>query len=209
MKSWQEETGKLKEETVKNFLDILKRSADFGEQIAAIDAKLQKDIADLENNSQNLSNGDVERRRKFLTDEANKEKSSVRFEEFKQTSDWVKVFDDLDRVSTNTLNEMIEKISEFAQQAGLSEKVTKQLVEAMRKLREESIDRNPFQGLLNAINNHSKWNFAKRQTWQYDFSPLNEMKEASKGQTITKKDVIRLRESNDDKEKSAGYCKQV
>ena len=205
VKSWQEETGKLKEETVKNFLDILKRSADFGEQIAAIDAKLQKDIADLENNSQNLSNGDVERRRKFLTDEANKEKSSVRFEEFKQTSDWVKVFDDLNRVSTSTLNEMIEKISEFAQQAGLSEKVTKQLVEAMRKLREESIDRNPFQGLLNAINNHSKWNFAKDRLGNNDsFTFKRDEGGFKKGQTITKKDVDNgLSESNDDMEKSA------
>lgn len=205
VRSWQEETGKLKEETVKNFLDILKRSADFGEQIAAIDAKLQKDIADLENNSQNLSNGDVERRRKFLTDEANKEKSSVRFEEFKQTSDWVKVFDDLDRVSTSTLNEMIEKISEFAQQAGLSEKVTKQLVEAMRKLREESIDRNPFKGLLNAINNHSKWNFAKDRLGNNDsFTFKRDEGGFKKGQTITKKDVDNgLAESNDDMEKSA------
>nr|DAN25902.1 MAG TPA: tail tape measure [Caudoviricetes sp.] len=205
VKRWQEETGKLKEETVKNFIDILKRSADFGEQIAAIDAKLQKDIADLESNSQNLSNEDVERRRKFLTDEANKEKSSVRFEEFKQTSDWVKVFDDLDRVSTSTLNEMIEKISEFAQQAGLSEKVTKQLVEAMRKLREESIDRNPFQGLLNAINNHSKWNFAKDRLGNNDsFTFKRDEGGFKKGQTITKKDVDNgLAESNDDMEKSA------
>ena len=205
VKSWQEETGKMKEETVKNFLDILKRSADFGEQIAAIDAKLQKDIADLENNSQNLSNEDVERRRKFLTDEANKEKSSVRFEEFKQTSDWVKVFDDLNRVSTSTLNEMIEKINEFAQQAGLSEKVTKQLVEAMRKLREESIDRNPFQGLLNAINNHSKWNFAKDRLGNNDsFTFKRDEGGFKKGQTITKKDVDNgLAESNDDMEKSA------
>lgn len=205
VKSWQEETGKLKEETVKNFLDILKRSADFGEQIAAIDAKLQKDIADLENNSKNLSNSDKERRRKFLTDEADKDKSSVRFEEFKQTSDWVKVFDDLDRVSTSTLNEMIEKISEFAQQAGLSEKVTKQLVEAMRKLREESIDRNPFQGLLNAINNHSKWNFAKDRLGNNDsFTFKRDEGGFKKGQTITKKDVDNgLAESNDDMEKSA------
>lgn len=205
VKNWQEETGKLKEETVKNFLDILKRSADFGEQIAAIDAKLQKDIADLENNSQNLSSADSERRRKFLTDEANKGKSSVRFEEFKQTSDWVKVFDDLNRVSTSTLNEMIEKISEFAQQAGLSEKVTKQLVEAMRKLREESIDRNPFQGLSNAIGNHSKWSFAKDRLGNNDsFTFKRDEGSFKKGQTITKKDVDNgLAESNDDMEKSA------
>lgn len=205
VRSWQEETGKLKEETVKNFLDILKRSADFGEQIAAIDAKLQKDIADLENNSQNLSNADKERRRKYLINEADKEKSSVRFEEFKQTSDWVKVFDDLNRVSTSTLNEMIEKINEFAQQAGLSEKVTKQLVEAMRKLREESIDRNPFKGLLNAINNHSKWNFAKDRLGNNDsFTFKRDEGGFKKGQTITKKDVDNgLAESNDDMEKSA------
>lgn len=205
VKNWQEETGKLKEETVKNFIDILKRSADFGEQIAAIDAKLQKDIADLENNSQNLSNSDKERRRKFLTDEADKDKSSVRFEEFKQTSDWVKVFDDLDRVSTSTLNEMMVKISEFAHQAGLSEKVTKQLVEAMRKLREESIDRNPFQGLSNAIGNHSKWSFAKDRLGNNDsYTFEKDERGFKKGETINKKNVDNgLAESNDDMEKSA------
>lgn len=205
VKSWQDETGKLKEETVKNFLDILKCSADFGEQTAAIDAKLQKDIADLENNSQNLSSADLEKRRKYLKDEAEKDKSLVRFEEFKQTSDWVKVFDDLNRVSTSTLNDMIGKISEFAQQAGLSEKVTKQLVEAMRKLREESIDRNPFQGLSDAIGNYSKWNFAKGRLGNKDsYTFESDERGFKKGQAIDKKAVDDgLAESNDDMEKAA------
>lgn len=205
VKSFQEESGKMKEETAKNFLDILKRSADFGEQISGIDAKLRRDLADLEEGGGDLSDVDKGKRRKFLTEEADKKKSSIRFDAFKESSDWVKVFDDLHRVSTGTLNEMTGKIGEFARQAGLSERVTKQLVEAMAKLREESIVRNPLEGLIGSMGKHSNWKFAEKKLGRQDsYTFKRDEKGFNKGQTVTRKGVENgLAESNDDMEKSA------
>lgn len=150
--AYKTENEKVKEESIRNFIEIVKNSNDFAHQIENIERKLQKDLNDLRANAAKggLSKTDLERREAELTARAEEEKSKVRFEEFKKSSDWVKVFDDLDRVSDATLDNMISKIEEFARQAGISEEVTKQLVEAMGKLRDESIERNPSQGFKDA-----------------------------------------------------------
>lgn len=150
--AYKAENEKVKEESIRNFIEIVKNSNDFAQQIENIERKLQKDLNDLRANAAKggLSKTDLERREAELTARAEEEKSKVRFEEFKKSSDWVKVFDDLDRVSDATLDNMISKIEEFARQAEISEEVTKQLVEAMGKLRDESIERNPLQGFKDA-----------------------------------------------------------
>jgi hypothetical protein len=74
----------------------------------------------------------------------------VNFEQFKQSSDWIRVFDDLNGVSDATLDNMITKIEDFARHGKMSEEVTKQIVNAMAKLRKETIERNPFEGFGNA-----------------------------------------------------------
>lgn len=150
--TYNKENSKLKEESVKNFLEIIKNSKDFAQQIADIDRKLQKDLSDLANGYGDTNSTDYKKRAAELIKKAEEDKVKVEFEEFKESSDWVKVFDDLDRVSDATLDNMISKIEEFAKQAHLSEEVTKQLVEAMAKLRDEAIERNPFEGFKDAWN---------------------------------------------------------
>lgn len=148
--SYNNTNKKLREESVRNFIDIIKNSKDFAQQIADIDRELQKDLSDLAKMSGGTDSELYNRRVEELIKRAEEEKTKVNFEEFKKSSDWVKVFDDLDRVSDATLDNMISKIEEFAKQAHLSEEVTKQLVDAMGKLRKESIERNPLQGFKDA-----------------------------------------------------------
>lgn len=146
IETYNKETTKVKEESVKNFIDIINRSKDFSEQIVEIERKLQKDLEDLNKNAEGYTPEQIAKKQSWLKKEAEQAKVKVQFEEFKEGSNWVKVFDDLDRVSDATLDSMISGLEKFAAQAHLSEDITKQLVEAMRKLREESIDRNPFEG---------------------------------------------------------------
>ena len=148
--SYNNANKKLREESVRNFIDIIKNSKDFAQQIADIDRELQKDLSDLAKMSGGTDSELYKRRAEELIKRAEEDKTKVNFEEFKKSSDWVKVFDDLDRVSDATLDNMISKIEEFAKQAHLSEEVTKQLVDAMAKLRKESIERNPLQGFKDA-----------------------------------------------------------
>lgn len=201
IKAYNKENQKLKDESVKNFLEIIKASKDFEQQIADIERKLQKDLADLTANSKGMSSEELERRRAELIKKAEEDKTKVRFEEFKESSDWVKVFDDLDRVSDTTLDNMISKIEEFARQAHLSEEVTKQLVEAMGKLRDESIERNPFEGFKEAWNRASYWrNYDVNAAYNKQFND----KTGKFEQKLSQEQVDNnLAEANDDLKDSA------
>lgn len=178
IETYNKETAKVKEESVKNFIDIVKNSKDFAQQIADVERKLQKDLEDLRANSSKYTPEQVSRMETKLREEADKSIVKIQFAEFKESSNWVKVFDDLDRVSSGTLDMMIKKVEEFAKQAHLSEEVTKQLVEAMRKLREEAIDRNPFEG------------------FKYAKEDLNRLKDAIKGKDANGKAVYMVRQAD-------------
>ena len=193
--------NKLRKESIDNFLEIIKSSKDFAQQIADIERELQKDLADLSANSKGMSSEELERRRAELLKKAEEDKTKVRFEEFKESSDWVKVFDDLDRVSDATLDNMISKIEEFAKQAHLSEEVTKQLVEAMAKLRDETIERNPFEGFKDAWNRLSHW---KNYDINAAYNKRYNDKTGKFEQILSKEEVENLKaESNSDVIKAA------
>lgn len=147
--SYNNANKKLREESVRNFIDIIKNSKDFAQQIADVERELQEDLEDLRIHSNGMSNDEYARRRAKLVKAAEEDISKIRFEEFKESSNWIKVFDDLDMVSNNTLDLMVSQIKEFAKQTNLSQDEVKQLVEAMRKLREETIKRNPFKAFSN------------------------------------------------------------
>lgn len=159
IKGYNEEKKKLDKEQVDKFVDIIKSSKDFAKQIADIERELQDKLKALreQGTKHGLGEDEIKRRENELIQNAEEEKTKVRFEEFKKSSDWVKVFDDLDRVSDATLDNMITKIEEFARQGKISEEVTKQLVEAMGKLRDEAIERNPFKGFADAWKRVSYW----------------------------------------------------
>lgn len=141
---------KLSVDTVKGFAEIIKASRNFEEQIAAIDAKLQEDLTNLKvvykDNPTALNFAEAEAKKR-----AEEEKSKVRFEQFKEDSNWVKIFDDLDRVSANTIYGMIDRIEEFAKSTNLSQDEVKQLMDALGKLREKTFDFNPFGSLADSI----------------------------------------------------------
>ena len=150
VEAYNKESMKMKEESVKNFIAIVNASKDFAQQISDIERKLEKDLSDLRSNAKGMPESELKRRENELIKKAEEDKNSVRFEQFKESSDWVKVFDDLDRVSNATLDNMIKNVEEFAARTNLGVKETKELVEALSKLRDESIERNPLQGFKDA-----------------------------------------------------------
>lgn len=83
--------------------------------------------------------------------EHNEKIAHYQFEQFKQSSDWVKIFDDLDRVTTETLDDMMTAIENFSHTAGLSVEDVKTLQDTFAKLRSEMHDRNPFAAMGNAL----------------------------------------------------------
>ena len=148
----KEESKKLKAENFDNLLQMINDYKDYSAKIEEIERKRQKAISELENNRGSIGNEMADNLIKEVNKRAEKEKSSVLFDQFKESSDWVGIFDDLCRVSTATLDDMISKVEEFAKKQGLSIEDTKELVEALRKLRGELTERNPFKALVDSFN---------------------------------------------------------
>ena len=148
----KEESKKLKAENFDNLLQMINDYKDYSAKIEEIERKRQKAISELENNRGSIGNEMADNLIKEVNKRAEKEKSSVLFDQFKESSDWVRIFDDLGRVSTATLDDMISKVEEFAKKQGLSIEDTKELVEALRKLRGELTERNPFKALVDSFN---------------------------------------------------------
>lgn len=148
--TYNKSNKKLSVDTIKEYAEIIKASRNFEEQIAAIDAKLQEDLANLRTiykddpTALNFAEAEAKRR-------ADEQKSNLRFEQFKKETNWIQIFDDLDRVSGDAIYGMIEKIEEFSKSTNLSQDKVKQLMEALGKLREKTFDFNPFGSLADAM----------------------------------------------------------
>lgn len=157
--AYRENSEKLKEEQVKNLSELIKNHKDYAAKIEEIESDLQKDLKDIDGRRAELETGgvDVESLISSRKKKAEEDKSSVLLEQFKKESDWANIFDDLGRMSTRTIDDMIERINTFSRSQELSVEETKELIEAMRKLREESLERNPWKGISNASKELAKW----------------------------------------------------
>lgn len=145
----KEAQQKLNEETLNGLLEMIEQSKGYDAQLADIDRRLEKQIELI---NQTFS---APQTRQFYTDEAtntaNRERSGILFKKFQEESDWVTIFDDLDRVSTATITGMIDRIEEFSKTAGLSVEEVKKLREALSKLRDKALERNPFGGIADSL----------------------------------------------------------
>lgn len=142
IKAYNDANQQLKKETVNTFIEIVESSKDFAQQIADAQEELQRKLNAIYASS--LPQDKKEQYEKQIYEDYNEKVAEINFEKFKKSSDWVKIFDDLDRVSSETIDSMIEKIEEFSDGGIESEKVLKQVIKALRQLREEAISRNPF-----------------------------------------------------------------
>ena len=148
-KAYKDEQNKIKTETISMIADIVEKNKTLEQQIADTNAELEYQL-NLINKQEGLTPDMKKRAKEGLYKTRNDKVASLQFEMFKENSDWVAIFDDLDRVSTNTINSMIDKIDTFSKETGLSVEVVKQLRDALEKLRDKSIERNPLDALLNS-----------------------------------------------------------
>lgn len=146
---YQDELKKIKMETISMIADIIEKNSTLEQQLKDIDTEYEYQLG-LLNEMKDLAPETRKRAEEGLVKTRDNKKAQVRFELFKQNSDWVAIFDDLDRVSTNTINSMIDKIDTFSKETGLSVEVVKQLRDALEKLRSKSIERNPLDALFNS-----------------------------------------------------------
>ncbi len=152
----KEAQRKLNEETLNGLLEMIEASKGYDAQIADVDRRLEKQLELIGKTTFNNDAETNERIRgqygKAAREAADRERSGILFKQFQEESDWVTIFDDLDRVSTATITDMIDRIAEFSKTAGLSVEEVKRLRDALAKLRDEALERNPFGGIAESLN---------------------------------------------------------
>lgn len=194
VKAYNDGMMQLRKDTADNLAELVSKYRDYATQVTEIENKLNDDLADIESNRYKLESGgvDVDKMTAERKKQANEEKGSVAFEQFKESSDWVRIFDDLDRVSNATLDSMIDKVEEFASSQKLSVEDTKELVEALRKLRNEQTERNPFKALGASFTNikNAKNALKNAKTDEEKKNASNQLKSAEAEQVAAIQGVI-------------------
>lgn len=151
--SINEESKKMRSESLENLLGMIEDYKDYAQRIKDIERNLQKDLADIESQRGQLGEEATDRLIAQRKKKASEDAASTKFEQFKSSEDWAKTFDDLDRLSSATLSRLIKNLEEFKNTTGQSLKVNefKELVNVLKKLRDESESRNPFKTLSDGI----------------------------------------------------------
>ena len=146
---YKKESDKVRLDTIKNMVELIKNNRTIEQQIADLDREHESNQTKIWGSSTTIE------MKKRASEGENKEwqdkRAKLEFEQFKNNTDWVTIFDDLDRVSSNTIDTMCTEIEKFSKKAGLSVEVVKQLRDALDKLRNEQIDRSPFGVMFNTI----------------------------------------------------------
>ncbi len=152
------ENEKIRAESVDNLSQMLSNYKDYAQKIKDIERNLQKDLADIENQRGQLGEEATDRLIAQRKKKASEDAASTKFEQFKSSEDWAKTFDDLDRLSSATLSRLIKNLEEFKNTTGQSLKVNefKELVNVLKKLRDESESRNPFKTLSDGIREYAE-----------------------------------------------------
>lgn len=147
-KKLEDENNKIKKETIDLMASLIEKNATIAQQIEDENRKYEGQLELIKG----IEDPQMRDRAKAgATKTHNENLAKLQFEQFKQESDWIAIFDDLDRVSSATINSMIEKIDKFSMTTGLSVESIKQLRDALDKLRNESISRNPFPSVFGGV----------------------------------------------------------
>lgn len=156
--SINEESKKMRSESLENLLGMIEDYKDYAQRIKDIERNLQKDLADIESQRGQLGEEATDRLIAQRKKKASEDAASTKFEQFKSSEDWAKTFDDLDRLSSATLSRLIKNLEEFKNTTGKSLKVNefKELVNVLKKLRDESESRNPFKTLSDGIKEYAE-----------------------------------------------------
>jgi hypothetical protein len=147
-KKLEDENNKIEKETIDLMANLIEKNATIAQQIEDENRKYERQLELIKG----IEDPQMRDRAKAgATKTHNENVAKLQFEQFKQESDWVTIFDDLDRVSSATINTMISNIDEFSRTTGLSIEVVKQLRDALDKLRNEQIDRNPLPSIFGGV----------------------------------------------------------
>lgn len=111
--SINEESKKMRSESLENLLGMIEDYKDYAQKIKDIERNLQKDLADIESQRGQLGEEATNRLIAQRKKKANEDIASIEFEQFKQEINWELIFGDLDRVSKKSLEQVKQQLKEL------------------------------------------------------------------------------------------------
>ena len=127
-------------------------------QSEAVKIKLEeaRKIAEIESISE-MNPAQKEIAKGAVREEAQKKLDKQQWEDFKNTDMYIELFEDLDNVSTNTLNRMKAKLVEIRDSLkNLDPSQLKEIAKRIEKVNEALVSKDPFKGIVNGIKNAVK-----------------------------------------------------
>lgn len=144
----EKEENRIKKESVDLLTDLIEKNATLAQQIDDENLRYERQKKLISE----IADPSLRQRATEGNDKTHSENlANLQFEQFKQESDWVAIFDDLARVSTATIDSMVDKIDDFSRKTGLSVEVVKRLRDSLEKLRKEQIARNPLPNIFGGV----------------------------------------------------------
>lgn len=107
----------------------------------------EKRLAIAQDYARKIATAETEGEQMSLREERDKAIQSLDYEELKKSVDWEKVFGDLDKVSSDTLESLRVKLKDYLQGIGndISPESFKEVMDAFRNIDSELADRSPFE----------------------------------------------------------------
>lgn len=142
---------KEQEDSINEIIKVLEKAISQDTKITGISDKYAK----LRDNAKNLglSPEKLQEIVDGLTNAQNEEIAKTKWDFFKKTPEYAKMFEELDRLSNETISDLLNKLVELNPQIQDDVASFKELQSAMQKLREELKSRNPFSELSSSARN--------------------------------------------------------
>lgn len=109
----------------------------------------EKRLAIAQDYARKIAAAETEGERLALGEERDKKIQSLDYEELKKGMNWDKIFGDLDKVSTDTLENLREKLKQYLEGIGedISPESFKEVMDAFKDIDSELADRSPFEAM--------------------------------------------------------------
>ena len=139
----------IKEEEVDLFLDALKNAQSLDTELAQIKLKYDRVRKAVKDNPKLIENANQNQK---------SEEAKAQWEWFKKNNgEWGRIFSNLNDISTQTLQSMLDKLRDVSPSIRDSVEATKALYEAMDKIQDQLYERNPFAALGGYISKMSEF----------------------------------------------------
>ena len=159
---------KTNAEWLKNLIKTYQKAKSYEEQITDIRAKAAQKRSEIAKDS-SLNAADKKQYTKAVGRQETKDVAKVQMNALKESEEWIKVFENIDRIGNGSIENLINQLSRFIKvnKADLSPTDLRTLVQELEKLEKASAVQNPWKAITSGLKEYivgiREFNAAKKE----------------------------------------------